>query len=88
MKNEGCSEIVMEVSSHSLVLYRVYGLNFGGGVFTNFTTDHLDFHGTIQNYLKAKKIFFDSLSKDSVCIFLKRRENHLWIFRESMIQTD
>lgn len=69
MKNENCSDVVMEVSSHSLVLDRVYGLNFKGGVFTNFTSDHLDFHGTVENYLNAKKIFFDSLSESSVCVY-------------------
>jgi UDP-N-acetylmuramoyl-L-alanyl-D-glutamate--2,6-diaminopimelate ligase len=61
MYNEGCNYAVMEVSSHSLVLNRVYDLNFASAVFTNITSDHLDFHGTFENYLSAKKILFDSL---------------------------
>ena len=56
MYNEGCSYAVMEVSSHSLVLNRVYGLNFSSAIFTNITSDHLDFHNTFENYLSAKKI--------------------------------
>lgn len=64
----GCSHAVMEVSSHSLVLNRVYGLNFAGAVFTNITSDHLDFHLTFDNYLNAKKILFDNLSDNSIAI--------------------
>ncbi len=69
MHNEGCSYAVMEVSSHSLVLNRVYGLTFNSGVFTNITSDHLDFHNTFENYLGAKKILFDSLSLSSYGIY-------------------
>ncbi len=61
MYKEGCSYVVMEVSSHSLVLKRVYDLNFASAVFTNITSDHLDFHGSFENYLSAKKILFDTL---------------------------
>ncbi len=68
MINSGCKNAVMEVSSHSLVLNRVYGLNFAGSVFTNITSDHLDFHQTFENYLQAKKILFDILSSESVAI--------------------
>ena len=64
----GCSHAVMEVSSHSLLLNRVYGLNFTGAVFTNITSDHLDFHLTFENYLKAKKILFDNLDRDSIAV--------------------
>ena len=69
MYNEGCSHAVMEVSSHSLVLNRVYGLNFSSAVFTNITSDHLDYHITFENYLSAKKILFDSLSSSSIAIY-------------------
>lgn len=69
MYNEGCSYAVMEVSSHSLVLNRVYGLNFSSAIFTNITSDHLDFHNTFENYLNAKKILFDSLSSSSFAIY-------------------
>jgi UDP-N-acetylmuramoyl-L-alanyl-D-glutamate--2,6-diaminopimelate ligase len=69
MYNEGCSHAIMEVSSHSLVLKRVYGLNFSSAVFTNITTDHLDFHGNLEEYFKAKKILFDSLSENANIIY-------------------
>jgi UDP-N-acetylmuramoyl-L-alanyl-D-glutamate--2,6-diaminopimelate ligase len=69
MYNEGCKYAVMEVSSHSLVLNRVYKLRFSAAVFTNITSDHLDFHGSFKNYLSAKKILFDSLSESSFGIY-------------------
>ena len=59
---------VMEVSSHSLVMNRVYGIPFKVAVFTNLTQDHLDFHRTMEEYFKAKKILFDSLSSTSVAV--------------------
>ncbi len=69
MYNKGCSYAIMEVSSHSLVLNRVYGLNFSCAIFTNITSDHLDFHNTFENYFDAKKILFDSLSPSSFAIY-------------------
>jgi UDP-N-acetylmuramoyl-L-alanyl-D-glutamate--2,6-diaminopimelate ligase len=63
-----CSHAVMEVSSHSLVLKRVYSLNFSVAVFTNITSDHLDFHNTFDEYLAAKKILFDNLPANSFAI--------------------
>lgn len=61
MKERGTDYCVMEVSSHSLELKRVEGCTFNVGIFTNLTRDHLDFHGTFQNYLKAKmKLFLQS----------------------------
>ncbi len=65
---QGCNSAVMEVSSHSLALYRVYGLKFVAAVFTNLTQDHLDFHGTMEDYFCAKKTLFNSLSDNSVAI--------------------
>jgi UDP-N-acetylmuramoyl-L-alanyl-D-glutamate--2,6-diaminopimelate ligase len=56
-----CTHAFMEVSSHSVVQHRVTGLQFTGGIFTNLTHDHLDYHGTFDAYLKAKKGFFDML---------------------------
>ena len=61
MVEKGCTHVVMEVSSHSLHQDRVYGLEFAAAVFTNLTQDHLDYHGTMENYFQAKKILFDSL---------------------------
>ena len=61
MARAGCAYVFMEVSSHAVVQHRVTGLTFAGGVFTNLTHDHLDYHGTFDAYLKAKKGFFDKL---------------------------
>ncbi|MBP1758726.1 MAG: UDP-N-acetylmuramoyl-L-alanyl-D-glutamate--2,6-diaminopimelate ligase [Firmicutes bacterium] len=58
MADEGCTHVVMEVSSHALVLSRVEGLFFKAAIFTNLTQDHLDFHGTMENYREAKSRLF------------------------------
>ena len=68
MIEAGCSHAIMEVSSHSLVLNRVYGLDFSAAIFSNITSDHLDFHQTFDEYLNAKKILFDGLSSTSFAI--------------------
>ena len=57
---EGCEYVIMEVSSHALQLSRVYGIEYDVGVFTNLTPDHLDFHGTMENYALAKAILFEN----------------------------
>lgn len=61
MVDAGCSVAAMEVSSHAAHQHRISGLQFAGGVFSNLTRDHLDYHKTVQAYLEAKKSFFDSL---------------------------
>jgi UDP-N-acetylmuramyl-tripeptide synthetase len=61
MVEAGCTHAVMEVSSHSLALQRVYGLGFRVAVFTNLTRDHLDFHGDMDTYFAAKRVLFDTL---------------------------
>lgn len=68
MADEGCKYAFMEVSSHSIAQKRIGGLKFAGGIFTNLTRDHLDYHKTVENYLKAKKAFFDSLPKNSFAL--------------------
>lgn len=68
MASEGCEYVFMEVSSHALAQERVGGLTFAGGIFTNLTRDHMDFHETMENYLKAKKSFFDALPRDAFAI--------------------
>lgn len=61
MVDAGCEYAFMEVSSHAIHQKRISGLNFAGGIFTNLTQDHLDYHKTMSEYLKAKKMFFDNL---------------------------
>lgn len=61
MVDDGCEYAFMEVSSHAIDQKRISGLLFAGGIFTNLTRDHLDYHLTVENYLKAKKNFFDNL---------------------------
>lgn len=68
MVTSGCDFCFMEVSSHAVAQHRTVGLEFTGGVFTNITHDHLDFHGTFSAYLKAKKEFFDGLSKTAFAL--------------------
>ena len=65
MVSSGCDYCFMEVSSHAVAQGRIEGLTFAGGVFSNLTHDHLDFHQTFSAYLKAKKMFFDGLERSS-----------------------
>ncbi len=83
MYNEGCKYAVMEVSSHALVQKRVYGFNFAAGVFTNITSDHLDFHNSFENYLNAKKMLFDSLNENSFGIYNSDDEHSKKIISDS-----
>lgn len=68
MVEAGCEYAFMEVSSHSIDQKRISGLSFDGGIFTNLTRDHLDYHKTVENYLKAKKKFFDDLPADAFAL--------------------
>ena len=68
MADEGCKYVFMEVSSHSVAQRRIGGLKFTGGIFTNLTRDHMDYHKTVDNYLRAKKTFFDTLPKDAFIV--------------------
>ena len=68
MTEEGCDYAFMEVSSHALDQQRTAGLVFAGGIFTNLTHDHLDYHKTFDNYLAAKKSFFDLLPSDAFAL--------------------
>lgn len=64
----GCTYAAMEVSSHAAHQHRIAGLKFAGGVFTNLTRDHLDYHKTVEAYLSAKKSFFDNLPADAFAL--------------------
>ena len=68
MADEGCEYVFMECSSHAIAQKRIGGLHYAGGIFTNLTRDHLDYHKTFENYRDAKKAFFDSLGKDAFAI--------------------
>ena len=77
MADEGCKYVFMEVSSHAVAQKRIGGLKFAGGIFTNLTRDHLDYHKTFENYLKAKKAFFDSLPASAFALTNKDDKNGL-----------
>lgn len=65
----GCRYCFMEVSSHAVVQHRIHALQYAGGVFTNLTHDHLDYHGTFAEYLRAKQLFFDRLPKTAFALY-------------------
>ena len=69
MLDKSCTHCFMEVSSHALMQERTYGLQFNGAVFTNISHDHLDYHGTFDAYIKAKKRLFDQLPKGSFAVY-------------------
>ena len=68
MADRGCTFASMEVSSHAADQHRIAGLSFAGGIFTNLTRDHLDYHKTFEAYLKAKKSFFDMLPREAFAL--------------------
>jgi len=72
---EDCEYCFMEVSSHAIHQNRIAGLDFAGGVFTNITHDHLDYHKTFDEYLKAKKTFFDCLNENAFALVNKDDKN-------------
>jgi UDP-N-acetylmuramoyl-L-alanyl-D-glutamate--2,6-diaminopimelate ligase len=68
MADEGCTHVFMEASSHAIQQHRITGLQFAGGIFSNITHDHLDYHKTFDEYIRVKKAFFDSLPSSAFAI--------------------
>ncbi|HEY6914911.1 MAG TPA: UDP-N-acetylmuramoyl-L-alanyl-D-glutamate--2,6-diaminopimelate ligase [Paludibacter sp.] len=83
MVDAGCEYAFMEVSSHSVDQRRIAGLEFDGGIFTNITRDHIDYHLTFENYLKAKKQFFDELPADTFALTNADDKNGLVMLQNS-----
>lgn len=86
MADEGCSHVFMEVSSHAAHQNRIEGLKFKVAVFTNLTHDHLDYHGTFAEYLKAKKSFFDRLNEDAFALVNRDDRNGMVMLQNTRAQ--
>lgn len=86
MVERGCQYCFMEVSSHAVVQHRITGLSFAGAVFTNLTHDHLDYHKTFDEYLKAKKGFFDQLAEDAFALVNKDDANGMVMLQNTKAQ--
>ena len=82
----GCDYAFMECSSHAIAQKRIGGLKFAGGLFTNLTRDHLDYHKTVENYRDAKKAFFDGLDKDAFAITNADDKNGLYMIQNTKAQ--
>ena len=83
MVEAGCEYAFMECSSHAIAQKRIGGLNFAGGIFTNLTRDHLDYHGTFENYRDAKKAFFDALDKEAFAVINADDKNGMVMVQNS-----
>lgn len=83
MVEVGCDYAFMEVSSHSVTQHRIAGLEFAGAVFSNLTRDHLDYHGTVENYRDAKKGFFDMLSPKAFALVNADDKNGLYMVQNT-----
>ena len=83
MVQAGCEYVFMECSSHAIAQKRIGGLKFAGGMFTNLTRDHLDYHKTFENYRDAKKAFFDGLGKEAFAITNADDKNGLFMVQNT-----
>jgi UDP-N-acetylmuramoyl-L-alanyl-D-glutamate--2,6-diaminopimelate ligase len=86
MVDVGCDYAFMECSSHAIAQKRIGGLKFAGGLFTNLTRDHLDYHKTVENYRNAKKAFFDDLGKDAFAITNADDKNGMFMVQNTKAQ--
>ena len=87
MVDQGCEYCFMEVSSHAIDQYRTYSLNFSAGIFTNITHDHLDYHKSFAEYIRVKKMFFDSLSESSFALINKDDRNYKKMIESTKAKT-
>ena len=83
MVDAGCQYVFMECSSHAIAQQRIGGLTFAGGIFTNLTRDHLDYHKTVENYRDAKKAFFDMLPKEAFAVTNADDKNGLYMVQNT-----
>ena len=86
MADAGCQYVFMECSSHAIAQQRIGGLKFAGGIFTNLTRDHLDYHKTVENYRNAKKAFFDMLPKNAFAIINADDKNGMFMVQNTKAQ--
>ena len=83
MADAGCEYVFMECSSHAIAQKRIGGLRFRGGIFTNLTRDHLDYHKTVENYRDAKKAFFDALPRGAFALTNADDKNGLFMVQNT-----
>lgn len=86
MVEQNCEYVFMEVSSHAVVQNRIAGLHFTGAAFSNITHDHLDYHKTFEEYIRAKKLFFDHLSADAFALINKDDRNGMVMMQNTRAQ--
>ncbi|MDP3558169.1 MAG: UDP-N-acetylmuramoyl-L-alanyl-D-glutamate--2,6-diaminopimelate ligase [Bacteroidota bacterium] len=86
MHAEGCEYVFMEVSSHAIVQNRIAGLSFTGAIFSNITHDHLDYHKTFDEYIKAKKTFFDQLPSTAFALINRDDRNGMIMLQNTKAQ--
>ncbi len=87
MLEEGCSHCFMEVSSHAIDQNRIAGIKFAGGIFTNITHDHLDYHHTFSSYIQAKRAFFNSLNSEAFALTNADDKNGLVMVQNTKART-
>ena len=82
LKKKNINNVIIESSSHGLDQKRLHHINFKGGIFTNFSQDHLDYHKTMKNYLNAKLILFRKILKKKLQLYLIKKLNHFYLLKK------